>query len=126
MTTTSERGFPWILTVLSAALLAVLIGLGVWQVQRQGRHQRQPDDQMQPHGRAVGDFNIQGRKADQGAGDLHDEAGRPVAGGHRSQVVAADLADRPYLQKTLEQGTLAAVGTPAKQTRPDRVDPGGR
>ena len=34
MTTTSERGFPWILTVLSAALLAVLIGLGVWQVQR--------------------------------------------------------------------------------------------
>jgi surfeit locus 1 family protein len=34
MTTTSEHGFPWILTVLSAALLAVLIGLGVWQVQR--------------------------------------------------------------------------------------------
>ena len=34
MTTTSERGFPWVLTVLSAALLAVLIGLGVWQVQR--------------------------------------------------------------------------------------------
>ena len=32
--TSSERGFPWILTVLSAALLAVLIGLGVWQVQR--------------------------------------------------------------------------------------------
>lgn len=32
--TTSERRFPWILTVLSAALLAVLIGLGVWQVQR--------------------------------------------------------------------------------------------
>lgn len=32
--TKSERGFPWILTVLSAALLAALIGLGVWQVQR--------------------------------------------------------------------------------------------
>ncbi len=32
--TSSERRFPWILTVLSAALLAVLIGLGVWQVQR--------------------------------------------------------------------------------------------
>ena len=26
--TRSERGFPWILTVLSAALLAVLIGAG--------------------------------------------------------------------------------------------------
>lgn len=32
--TRSERGFPWTLTVLSAGLLAVLIGLGVWQVQR--------------------------------------------------------------------------------------------
>ncbi len=34
MTSSEPRGFPWVLTVLSAALLAVLIGLGVWQVQR--------------------------------------------------------------------------------------------
>lgn len=33
--TSSEPGrFPWMLTMLSALLLAVLVGLGVWQVQR--------------------------------------------------------------------------------------------
>ncbi|MFN3815725.1 SURF1 family protein [Brevundimonas sp.] len=34
MTISERPGFPWILTVLAAAMLAVLIGLGVWQVQR--------------------------------------------------------------------------------------------
>ena len=34
MTPAQHRRFPWILTVLSAVLLAVLITLGVWQVQR--------------------------------------------------------------------------------------------
>jgi surfeit locus 1 family protein len=31
---TVRRGFPWILTVVCAVLLAVLLTLGVWQVQR--------------------------------------------------------------------------------------------
>jgi len=34
MTTSEARGFPWVLTVLAAIVLAVLLGLGVWQVQR--------------------------------------------------------------------------------------------
>ena len=32
--TTTRRGFPWVLTVVCAVLLAVLLALGVWQVQR--------------------------------------------------------------------------------------------
>lgn len=31
---TARKGFPWVLTVLCAVLLAVLLALGVWQVQR--------------------------------------------------------------------------------------------
>ncbi|MFN4295486.1 MAG: SURF1 family protein [Brevundimonas sp.] len=34
MTTSELKGFPWLLTVLAAVVLAVLLGLGVWQVQR--------------------------------------------------------------------------------------------
>lgn len=34
MMSSERRGFPWVLTLLSAVLMIVLIGLGVWQVQR--------------------------------------------------------------------------------------------
>ncbi|MEH6664507.1 MAG: SURF1 family protein [Brevundimonas sp.] len=34
MTTSEARGFPWVLTVLAAIVLAVLLSLGVWQVRR--------------------------------------------------------------------------------------------
>lgn len=34
MTPSPARAFPWILTVLTAAALAVLVSLGLWQVQR--------------------------------------------------------------------------------------------
>ncbi len=81
---------------------------------------------MEPDRGVIDNLDKQGRKADQKAGELHDEGRRPVAGLYVSEIVATGLADWPHLQKSLEQGAGPAMRAPAKQTGPDRVDPGRR
>ena len=87
------------------------------------RHQRQGDGQHGPYRRIVRDLHEQGSEHHDAAGDLQDEDGGAVAGVQPGEVEAAGLAPVRHLQEAREEPTLAAVGTAAKQTGADRVDP---
>jgi len=96
------------------------------QTQGQPRHQRQGDDQHGPDRRLIGDLNEQGPEHHDPACDLHDEDGRAIAGIQTGKVEPADRAPVDDLQEPREQRPLGAMGTAAKQSGPDRIDPGRR
>ena len=77
-------------------------------------------------GGSIGDLDEQGPEHHDPACDLHDEDGRAIAGVQTGEVEAADRAPIDDLQEPREQRPLGAVGTAAKQSGPDRIDPGRR
>ena len=130
-----RRGSLILAGFVSLVGIAVLTGLGVWQLERKAwkedliarlteRVAERPRAMPAPESwsrLSQGDLGEEHREGADEAGDQDHEHRRPIAGIGLGQVVAAGRTGRGDLEEALEKTPLAAVRAAAAKPRQQRM-----